>query len=111
MRFEVMFRDIAIGVIVHGDVEQIEERESWSALELQEPPEALLAFLAQVFLGNCAENSEIESDRPARCLPSSLSLRKGCLRQYVDRMLPTSKFGLRKRASVRSKYISGSYSR
>lgn len=34
--------------------------------------------------------------------PSSLSLRNRCLHQYVDRMLPTSKFGFRNRASVRS---------
>src|SRR5205085_11526246 len=54
----------AIGVIVHGDVEQIEERQPWSALDLQEPPESSLVLLPQMFLGNGVEKTEIESDRP-----------------------------------------------
>jgi hypothetical protein len=62
-----------------------------------------------VFLGNRAEKTEIESDRLSEVHALALELAEGCLRQYFDRMLPISKFEFRKRASVRSKYLSGSY--
>ena len=49
---------------MHSEVKQIVECEPWPASDLQESPESLPVFLPQVFLGNRAEKTVIESYRP-----------------------------------------------
>jgi hypothetical protein len=64
-------------------MEQIEECQPWSALDLQEPPEAFLVFLAQVFLGNRVEKAEIESDCPSEGCALELEPAEGVLAPII----------------------------